>query len=106
MFFFLFVVNVLYNILGYNEEHKICLNTQKELGYVRKLPGDKNKENIRRIIEKLKSQSPVDKTFVSKTSTANQSFHERDIDEDKVEGTDGSTTVGNGQYMLMKMNFN
>ncbi|KAI9359712.1 hypothetical protein BD770DRAFT_419320 [Pilaira anomala] len=43
------------------------------------------------MVEKLKSRSLVDKVFVSKTSTANQPFHERDINENNIEGTDGST---------------
>lgn len=109
----LFVVNVLNNILEYNKKYQGFLKTQKELGleiigYVRKSPGDKNEENrtklLRRMVEKLKSRSLVDKVFVSKTSTANQPFHGRDINENNIEGTDGST-IGNRQYML-KINLN
>ncbi|KAI8091724.1 hypothetical protein BDF21DRAFT_436578 [Thamnidium elegans] len=45
------------------------------------------------MVEKLRSQSLVDKVFVSKTSAANQPFHKRDINQDNIEGTDGCTTV-------------
>jgi len=68
-----------------------------------KPPGDKDEENrtklFKRMIEKLKSRSLVDKVFVSKISTAGQPFYERDVNQDSFEGSDGST-VGNRQYML------
>ncbi|KAG2233965.1 hypothetical protein INT48_006457 [Thamnidium elegans] len=94
-------VNVLNNILEYNEKYEGFLKTQKELGleiigYARKSFSDKNEENstklLRMMVEKLRSQSLVDKVFVSKTSAANQPFHKRDINQDNIEGTDGCTT--------------
>lgn len=110
---FLFVVNVLSNILEYNEKYKGFLKTQKELGleiigYARKLSNDKNEEIRSKLLksmdEKLRSRSLVDKVFVSKTFAANQPFHKRDINEDNIEETYGST-ISNMQYML-KINLN
>lgn len=105
---FLFVANVIKNILEYNEKYQEFLKTQKELGveivgYVRKSSCDKNEQNrirlIKRMVDNLRSRSIVDKVFVSKTSDADQPFHKRDINADTIEETDGTTT-GNRQYML------
>lgn len=51
------------------------------------------------MVDNLRGRPIVDKVFVSKTSDADQSFHERDINADIIEETDGTTT-GNRQYML------
>ncbi|KAI8097957.1 uncharacterized protein B0P05DRAFT_461433 [Gilbertella persicaria] len=108
-----FVVNVLSNIVKYDEKYRTFLKTQKELGlqvigYSRKSPGDKNKENrtklLRRMIERLRTQSPANKVFVSKTSTVDEPFDERDVNKDNVDEADGST-VGNRRHML-KANLN
>lgn len=105
---FLFVANVIKNILEYNEKYQGFLKTQKKLGveivgYVRKSSCDKNEQNrirlIKRMVDNLRSRSIVDKDFVSKTSDADQPFHKRDINADTIEETDGTTT-GNRQYML------
>lgn len=109
---FLFVGNVVANILEYNRKYQDFLKAQKKqgleiIGYARKSTCKTNEAVRMRLLEKmvknLQDRSCVQKVFVSTSSNAHQSIKKRDRNGKIVEKTDG-TTQGKRQYMLNRDN--